>query len=266
MHKNANYAIINCEVKTMLYTCTNPVTEMLLVGRFSWTSRSLSVKARPYSALAFRLKGGGSLSCGGKVYNLEPGDVLYMPQGLDYSHQYTDTDLLLFHFVTAQNDPEPEIYKLCHKEEICRGFQKAVEIWEEKPPGYMGKCIGIFYKILGILAENEVESSLPAHFIQAVSLLQEQYRQSDLRIDNLCSQAAISQTVFRQLFHRHYGKTPVEYVTELRLEYARNLIAGGSSVETAALESGFSDGKYFSRVVKRYFGCTPRQLRNYGTF
>lgn len=250
----------------MFYSCMNSVTSLILVGRFSWEARRLSVEARPYCALAFRLKGGGSLCCGGKTYHLEPGDVLYMPQGLAYSHQYTDTELLLFHFVTAGNDPEPEIYKLCHKEEISRGFQKAVELWEEKSPGYMGKCISLLYKILGILAENEAERSLPAHFIQAVSLLQEQYRQSDLRIDSLCSQAAISQTVFRQLFHRHYGKTPVEYITELRLEYACNLIAGGSSVEAAALESGFSDAKYFSRVVKRHLGCTPRQLRNYGKF
>lgn len=245
----------------MLYTCTNPVTELTLVGRFSWQARSLAVAARPYCALAFRLKGGGSLSCGDKNYSLERGDVLYMPQGLAYSHQYTDTDVILFHFVTAHNDPEPEIYKFRHTEEIARQFQKAMEIWEQKPPGYMGKCISILYKILGILAEHEAQSSLPAHFIQAVSLLQEQYRQSDLRIDSLCRQAAISQTVFRQLFRRHYGKTPVEYLTELRLEYAGNLIAGGCSVETAALESGFSDAKYFSRVVKQHFGCTPRQLQ-----
>ncbi len=244
----------------MLYTCTNPVTELLLVGRFSWEARSLSVAARPYCALAFRLKGGGSLFCGGKVYQLSPGEVLYMPQGMEYRHDYTDTDLLLFHFVTAENDSLPEIYHLKNPEEIGRQFQKAMEIWEQKGPGYMGKCISILYKILGMLAENEETSYLPAHFIRAVSLLNENFRQCDMRIGDICRQAAISQTVFRQVFHRHYGKTPVEYITELRLEYARNLIIRGHSVETAALESGFSDTKYFSRVVKRYYGCTPRQL------
>ena len=248
----------------MLYTCTNPITSLLLVGRFSWEARCLSVEARPFSALAFRLKGGGSLTCGGKVYHLEPGDVLYMPQGLPYDHDYMDTDLLLFHFVTAENDREPEIYKLNNPEEISRQFQKAISLWDEKNPGYMGKCLSILYKILSLLAENEASISLPPHFVKAVSLLHEQYRKNDLCIGEICSQAAISQTVFRQLFSRHYGKTPVEYITELRLEYARNLLSAGCSVETAAQESGFSDAKYFSRIVKRHFGCTPRQLRHYG--
>lgn len=248
----------------MLYTCANPVTELLLVGQFSWKARSLPVDARPYCALALRLEGGGSLSCGGKSYHLQPGDILYMPQGVAYRHDYTDTQLLLFHFVTAESDAEPEVYRLKNPEDIGRQFQKAITLWDEKKPGYMGKCISILYKILGMLAENESGQGLPPHFLRAFNLLNQRAFQSQLRIGAICHDAAISQTVFRQLFSRHYGKTPVEYVTELRLEHARNLIASGVCVETAALESGFSDSKYFSRVVKRHYGCTPRQLRHYG--
>lgn len=248
----------------MLYTCQNPITELLLVGRFSWKPRHLAVEARPFSALAFRIEGGGNLRCGGKTYFLSPGDVLYMPQGLSYEHEYTQTDLLLFHFVTAFNDTEPEVYKLKNPEEMARQFQKAIAVWEEKAPGYMGKTISIFYKILGLLAENEAQVSLPAHFTQAVSLLTESFHYSELRIGDICRQAAISETVFRQLFQKHYGKTPIAYITELRLEHARNSIVNGVPVEQAALDSGFSDSKYFSRVVKRYYHCTPRQLKLYG--
>ena len=53
-------------------------------------------------------------------------------------------------------------------------------------------------------------------------------------------------------------------MTDLRLEYARSLITNGVSVETAAYECGYNDAKYFARVVKKQFGCTPRELRNYG--
>ena len=244
----------------MIYTCGNPITELLLAGHFTWQARNLTVSARPYCALAFRISGGGSLYCGGRRYSLCAGDILYMPQGLSYSHEYTDTDLLLFHFMTSRNDPEPEIYRLKNPEEIGRQFQKAVTLWERKEPGYLGKCMSIFYKIMGMLAEHQALTNLPAHFTQAVSLLNQRFRCSDLRIGDICKQAAISETVFRQLFKQHFSKTPVEYLTELRLENARNLIADGACVEAAALESGFSDAKYFSRVVRKKLGCTPRQL------
>lgn len=248
----------------MLYTCTNPILEIQTVGRFAWKSRTLSVEPRPFSALAFRLQGGGSLRCKGKTYTLAPGDVLYMPQGLAYEHDYTDTDLLLFHFVTAKSDPEPEVYNLKNPDEIGRQFQKAIALWDEKKPGHLGKCISILYRILALLAENEVQSRLPAHFLHATALLHDALCRSDLRIGDICKQAAISETVFRQLFKKHYGKSPVAYLTELRLENARNLIASGTPVEIAATESGFSDPKYFSRLVKQHLGCTPRQLKLYG--
>lgn len=247
----------------MLYHCGNPILGLQTVGRFSWKARKLSVAPRPFSALAFRLQGSGTLHCGGKTYTLTPGCVLYMPQNIGYEHDYTDTDILLFHFVTLRDDPEPEVYYLKNPEQTAQYFQRAMALWEEKGPGYPGKCISLLYRILGALAENEAAVHLPPHFRQAVELLNAAYLNSSLRIGDICQEAAISQTVFRQLFRRHYGKTPMDYVTELRLEHARNLIAAGATIESAALDSGFSDAKYFSRVVRQKLGCTPRQLRTY---
>lgn len=244
----------------MFYQCGNPVLEILTVGRFGWQARQLDVPARPYCALAFRLKGGGSLLCNGTTYALAPGDVLYMPQGVSYHHDYTDTDLLLFHFVTANNDPHPEIYHLENPESVREQFQKAVTLWQEKKPGYTGMCMSILYRILGILGKQAAYDRMPAHFIEAVTILSGEFRNSDLRIGDVCARAAISQTVFRELFRIHYDRTPVAYLTEQRLEHARSLIAEGASVEQAALSSGFSDPKYFARVVRRLCGCTPKQL------
>lgn len=245
----------------MLYTCQNPIVELQTVGRFAWNARNLQVSGRPFSALAIRVQGGGSMECNGKTYSLRQGDVLYMPQNLSYSYQYTDTELLLFHFITAKSDTEPEIFRPQHPEELIALFQKAVGCWEQRKPGYMGRCISLLYRILGKLAENEATVHLPREFTLATSYLQEHFQDRQLRIGQACYAAGISQTTFRQLFQKHFGCSPVEHLTELRLEHARGLIAAGVKVEEAALESGFGDSKYFSRVVKRQLGCTPRQLK-----
>lgn len=244
----------------MLYTCANPVLEIVTVGRFSWQSRQLAVQPRSFSALAFRVRGSGSLQWGDKSLYLMPESVLYLPQGVEYSHDYTNTEVLLFHFITAKNDTEPELYTLKNPEEMVLQFQKAISLWEKKEPGYMGKCMSILYKIMGLLAENQAKCHLPDCFLQAVSILNTEYCNSSLRIREVCRRAAIGETAFRELFRKHYGKPPVTYLTELRLEHARNLLSDGKSVETAALESGFSDAKYFSRVVRQFYGCSPRQL------
>ena len=90
------------------------------------------------------------------------------------------------------------------------------------------------------------------------------FTSSEISVEDICKSSGISATSLRSLFNRHYKKTPTEYITDLRLERARNLIACGISVENAALDSGFNDPKYFARVVKNNFGCTPRELKTYG--
>ena len=63
---------------------------------------------------------------------------------------------------------------------------------------------------------------------------------------------------------RRKSKKIHKIVLDNSSEEVVTLIAGDENVEAAALASGFSDAKYFARVVKKYFGCTPRDLKNYG--
>ena len=52
--------------------------------------------------------------------------------------------------------------------------------------------------------------------------------------------------------------TPIEYINNLRIENACHLmIHSNLSVTESALESGFNDLSYFTRLFKRYKGVTP---------
>ena len=52
-----------------------------------------------------------------------------------------------------------------------------------------------------------------------------------------------------------------EYITQLRMEKAAQLLAEGrSSTETAPLV-GFTDVSYFTKVFRSVMGCTPGQYK-----
>jgi len=58
-----------------------------------------------------------------------------------------------------------------------------------------------------------------------------------------------------------FSETPVKYITRLRMEYAEKLLSSGVySVEKIASMCGYNDSKYFSKVVKGYYGCPPSSL------
>jgi len=242
----------------------NAVLRITDIAHLTWQGGEFQVAPRPFSVLSFRIRGSAEIESEGEKIRVSSQNLLYLPQGMGYRANYTETEMIAIHFVARHKDKEilaPAIYS---PSEFHALFAKAAEFWEKKEPGYSTFAMAQIYNILGLLEEQEAKSNLPRHFLDAVSFINCHYNEPDISVELICSQAGIGATVFRQLFKKHYGQTPTEYLTRLRLEYARKLLSCGSTVERASYESGFSDPKYFARVVKKNFGCTPRSLKNFG--
>ena len=248
----------------MFYDGSNPAVQIVGVGHFGWNGYTYDVPQRPYSALAFRIKGTARITAGGKTCEVSEGGVLYVPQNVDYTAEYTETETIVIHFITQNDDKEIKAFSFNSPERIHRLFQKAHTIWKEKGTGYYLRAFSVFYDILSELSKNEADAVLPQIFLDAVAYINENFRDNTLSIEKICSNTGIGQSTFRNLFKTHLAKSPTDYIIELRLEYARGLIAEGMSVENAAYESGFNDPKYFARTVKKRMGCTPRDLKTYG--
>lgn len=248
----------------MLCNGENPVLRVVGIEQIRWSGGTFDVAPREYSVLSFRISGSTVIRSGGRTYHIETNDILYLPQNMGYTAEYAATEMISIHFVTKQDDLQIELYSFQNGDQLFKLFLNAHALWEKKEPGYEVYVMAQLYTILGTLLENETKTVLPQLFLKAVSLINSRYKSNSLCVDMICAEAGISATVFRQLFRKHYQKTPMEYITDLRLEYARNLISGGVPIETAAYESGFNDPKYFARVVKSRFGCTPRALKAYG--
>ena len=248
----------------MLFDEANSILNIDAVEHIKWEKGEFIVAPRKFSSLAFRISGSATISSGEKEYFVKTNDILYLPQNMSYSAKYTDTEVIVVHFFTEKDDTEIEVFHFEEGEKLYKMFLNLVSLWKNKAPGFKMFSLGLFYNLLGTILEMESTVNLPEHFLSAVSFINSNYKDSSLSIDAVCRLSGISPTAFRQLFKKHYNKKAVEYITELRLENARNLISSGMSVENAAIDSGFNDPKYFSRIVKKHFGCTPRELKVYG--
>lgn len=247
----------------MFFNEENPILNIFGVEHLQWKSGAFEIAPRPFSVLAFRIQGSARLMVRGREYFIAPNEILYLPQNVAYTAEYTDTEMIAIHFITAQKGT-PQVISFENGERFYSLFRQALAEWRSKESGYRLQTLSTLYRILAELNRSQAAAVLPPHFLAAVSLLNSSYKDPYLSIESVCAQAGISQTAFRTLFKKHYQKPPSAYVTSLRLDYARNRIAGGASIEAAALASGFTDPKYFARTVKKHFGCTPRELKTYG--
>ena len=66
------------------------------------------------------------------------------------------------------------------------------------------------------------------------------------------------------LTYKEVGKSLPEYVTEKRIQEAKYLLRGHSSLSISKIATavGFSEINYFARVFKAKTGITPSEYRN----
>ncbi|WP_106815632.1 helix-turn-helix domain-containing protein [Microbacterium timonense] len=83
----------------------------------------------------------------------------------------------------------------------------------------------------------------------------------DWTVEELASLSAMSRSVFAERFRSIFGRSPVGYVTAVRMGAAQDLLVRGHSVSTVARELGYSSDEGFSRAFRRHTGATPSAWR-----
>ena len=77
-------------------------------------------------------------------------------------------------------------------------------------------------------------------------------------IESFAAEMCLSHTLLFQKVKSAVGLSPIEFIREVRLKRACELIADGHhNIATVSYMVGFSDPKYFTRVFKKRFGVPP---------
>ena len=110
--------------------------------------------------------------------------------------------------------------------------------------------------------EERVRNQAEVKVRAAETYLREHFREPGLSLTEVCAELSVSVSYFSQRFKSITGKTFVEYLTEVRMEHAKELLrtASGRGYEIAP-QVGFRDPHYFSSTFKKVCGMTPTQYR-----
>jgi AraC-like DNA-binding protein len=77
---------------------------------------------------------------------------------------------------------------------------------------------------------------------------------------DLSGATGLTQYQLISLFKRTVGLTPHTYLTQMRLDAARRLLAQGGTIADVAVASGFYDQSALTTYFKRFYGVTPLQF------
>lgn len=97
-----------------------------------------------------------------------------------------------------------------------------------------------------------------AQRFQAVFTYIEQHYGENLTLEQLASTANYSPYHFNRQFRSITGRTPMEYLRNLRMQKAVQMLRDGASVSATALNCGFNSPNYFCKVFHEEFGYPPK--------
>lgn len=88
---------------------------------------------------------------------------------------------------------------------------------------------------------------------------------SDLTLDKVASKVNISPNYFSSLFNQETGRTFIEYLTDIRMEKAKEYLrCSGRKITEIGYLVGYLDSHYFSYIFKKTQNCTPSEYRQQG--
>jgi len=105
--------------------------------------------------------------------------------------------------------------------------------------------------------------ALPPHkFRRVVDFIQAHIDQP-IHLDELAAAAAVSPFHFHRQFKKATGVTPHQYIRQMRIERAKELLSGSELplVEVAA-QVGYSDQSHFTSTFSKITSVSPRRYRN----
>lgn len=96
----------------------------------------------------------------------------------------------------------------------------------------------------------------------AQEMIQKNYMSEDISLNTVAVSVGMSPSYFSSIFGKEVGKTFVEYLTETRMEKAKEYLMC-SSMKTSEIgyEVGYKDPHYFSYIFKKTQGCSPKEYR-----
>ena len=224
----------------------------------------------------FITKGSCTYFIDNKVYDLIPGDIVLIPEGVIHDTKYNSAKhsrMLIncsLKYIPSSVGPlinnmlylyrNPNLYDDIYKifTDIEREYSKPDEITDD-----IFVCLVNLLFFTLIRNENfckKLKSS--SDFVQnAVEYVQANFT-DDISLSSVAKVFNVSPEHLSITFKKQTGFGFNKYLTLLRLKEGETLLKETPlPINEIAIRSGFSDGNYFSLIFKKFHGQSPKEIR-----
>ena len=244
------------------------VKRILAVNRVNITHVHSSNRTnRECFAITVKTAGRTIFKSANREYVSDPEHIVIIPKGASYKSCFEELgECYMIEFEADYDGEAPEIMscQVSHNHDFVNKMISLERKWTFKKPAHELYCMSGLYGILAKLQEKKqaayYSSSKYEVIAPAIKYLEENYANTELSSDDLARIAGVSSVYFRKIFSTVFGQPPMRYLQTVRMEKAKDMLAGDYMPISDIAESvGFKSIYHFSKTFKNIVGYTPTE-------
>lgn len=245
------------------------VVPVLCGEHFCEPSHSFGPARREYYLLHFVAEGCGVYHCGGEDYQVGPGQLFVIrPEEMTVYRADAQNP---WHYIWVGfrvGEPLEEEIRMLLQQNVFTIPNARRVFFEIAASGQLHASRELFvcgkvYELLSMMMEScsQQQTDMSNYVLRAKDYVEANYV-SDLSVQGIANYLGLSRSYFSAIFKQSEGVSPQEFIVDLRLRKAGELIAErGYRPGEAAAACGYTDVFNFSKMFKRKFGVPPGRYR-----
>ena len=236
-----------------------------LIGISPHSLKNSSVNSHNEWEIVLNLEGEGTTVIGEHEYNFFPGTIICQPPNIPHcktsQNTFKDIYIQVNDFINPTNETVP-IFVDDEEKSFETLMFLALRIFHKKESNYISIINSLSHTMYQLLLgwNSSIQKDDNVELFKNELILN--FTNPEFEISNAMKKTAYCIDHFRRCFKKNTGTTPISYLINLRVEYAKKLLKqkydSKMSISQIAFLSGFYDATYFSRMFKSKVGITPQ--------
>ena len=228
--------------------------------------------------LLFFVGDGCEMCCDGEKIRVYKDDLVVVNS--NEIHSFTSPGTVEHFFVLIwpeffkDVDFENVILKMCVRNDsfVKQCILNMYREYTEKGTGYDMQIKAYAYSLMAHLKKNytkeiiserdlKLKNTKMTHLNEILDYISKNYKEN-ITTASIADRCYLNKSYLCRFFKKNMGMSLTEYINKIRVEKAAVLLKNtDESITDIALNVGFSDLNYFSRIFKKVMNCTPKEYK-----